>query len=84
MKISERLQQKIERDLGIKVDVPERIQRGRSGKAAGQWAWSAKRLDGLNSEIDSEDTMADCVASEKLSTYTCCRPGREIHIVAGS
>jgi hypothetical protein len=81
VKLSELLKQKIADDLGLRVIEIERIRRGRHGKAAGTWAWSARTDDGR--EIGSEDTMRHCVMAERLATR---RPpwdfGRTLHIDA--
>jgi hypothetical protein len=43
----------------------QRVQRGKSGKAAGTFSWSARPEDG--SDIGSEDTMLDCVQAKTIS-----------------
>lgn len=64
MKTSELLAQRLKSELGFELTSLERVQRGKSGKAAGTWAWSAGTKEGL--ELGSEDTMTQCVTAKKL------------------
>lgn len=70
MKLSERLQKRLKDDLGLEVEIPERIQRGVHGKNGGTWAWEAKFSKGFGAgSIGSEDTMKDCVQASKIGFY---------------
>lgn len=61
MKLSEKLREKVEADLGVTViDGPTRIY-GLKGAAH---RWEVKLLDGR--ELSCEDTMAEAVNTEKL------------------
>lgn len=66
MRLSERLQQRLRDELGLDPSLPERVERGRHGKAAGTFAWSAHNRAG-GAMIGSEDTMAECVRARRLS-----------------
>ncbi|RUR38510.1 hypothetical protein [Vreelandella populi] len=75
MKISERLHQRLINELGLQIEPPVRIRRGKHGISAGTWAWKADYKEGCGmGEIGSEDTMQDCVKARQLKTYTECRP----------
>jgi hypothetical protein len=68
MTTAEKLRDRIFHDLGLSVEIPERVQRGRHGKAAGQWAWTAKATDrGIFDHVGSEDTMSECLGAKNLS-----------------
>ena len=70
MKISERLQFRLREELGLKVELPTRIRRGRHGISGGTWAWSARYQKGHGAgEIGSEDTMTDCMKAKSISCY---------------
>lgn len=80
MKISEKLQKRLLDDLGLKVELPEKIPRGFHGRCAGQWAWMARFTEG-GGDIGSEDTMVQCVKAKKISKYRGLR-SQNITIIA--
>ena len=83
MKTSERLHRRLTQELGLDVDIPIRIQRGRHGKAGGTWAWSAEYRNGSGVGcIGSEDTMQECVKANKLKTYKEITPIGALVVVA--
>jgi hypothetical protein len=67
VKISEKLQARINSEIGIEIELPERLHRQWSGRAAGQWAWTARRKPGHGAgDIGSEFTMSECVKAKSL------------------
>lgn len=64
MRTSEKLIARLKADFGFEIRKIERIQRSKTKKEAGTWAWSAVLVDGM--EIGSEDTMLECVNADTL------------------
>ena len=83
MRISEQLQQRLSQDLGLEVDIPVRIRRGRHGIVGGTWAWFATYTSGTG-EIGSEDTMTECVNAKSISTYRELNFPYTVRVVADS
>ena len=83
MKVSEKLQKRIKDELGIRVELPVKIPRGRHQASAGQWAWYAK-IKGGSHEVGSEDTMTACVSAKALSTHRPPWPCAPLNINAES
>lgn len=76
MKTSERLRARLADELGLRVETPERIPRGKHGRSGGTFAWIARRSPGTGAgEIGSEDTMTDCVNAGRLGSYRCSVTG---------
>lgn len=70
MKTSEKLQKRLLEELGLDMQLPQRIPRNRHTRGTGTFAWVARYAEGgWAGEIGSEDTMTECVNAVSLGQY---------------